>query len=187
MKKLIHYSNPMSRGMRTQKLLEVFEIPHESVVIDFTTGEHQSKEFLKINPLGHVPALAHGDLILTESGAITLYLADLFPEKFKTPEVGSDARGRLYEWLFFFQTTMEQAMLPVYAGADKKEISAKLAEQLEAMKDRFVGPYVLGDEFSLLDVIMHVELAWYKMMEIWPDGLEPYTEFVARTHPRMGW
>ena len=187
MKKLIHYYHPVSRGMRTQKLLEIFEIPHEAVIVDYTKGEHRSEDYLKINPLGRVPALAHGDLLLTESGAITLYLADLFPEEFKTPQVGSDARGRLYEWLFFFQTTMEQTVLPVYSGGDKQEIAAKLRGHLEAMRTRFVGPYVLGEEFTLLDVTLHIELAWYKMMDVWPGDIEPYAAFVELTYPRMNW
>ena len=173
--------------MRTQKLLEIFNIPHEAVVIDYTKGEHQSDDYLKINPLGRVPALAHGDLILTESGAITMYLADLFPEEFKTPKVGTPERGRFYEWLFFFQTTMEQAVLPAYSGADKGEIAMKLRDQLEAMKGRFVGPYVMGEEFTLLDVILHVELAWYKIMEIWPGDIAPYSDFVELTSERMNW
>lgn len=187
MEELIHYYHPQSRGMRTHKLLQIFEVPHKEVIIDYTKGENKTEDYLKIHPLGRVPALKHGDLILTESGAITLYLADLFPEKMKTPRVGTPERGRLYEWILFLQTSMEQAMLPIYTGGDKGEITQKLYDQLAAMKGRFKGPYALGDEFTLLDVVISVDLAWYHLMQVMPELPSPFDEFAKRTFERMKW
>lgn len=131
--------------------------------------------------------MRHGDLILTESGAITLYLADLFPTIMNTPKIGTPERGRLYEWVLFLQTSMEQAMLPIYAGGDKAEITQKLYDQLAAMKCRFKGPYVLGEEFSLLDVIVSVDLAWYRMMQVMPELPAPFDDFAKKTFDRMKW
>ena len=186
MSKLIHYYHPMSRGARSQALLDTFNIPHEAVVIDYTQGEHQSPDYLRINPLGKVPALKHGNTIITESGAITLYLADLFPEQMNTPAPGTPERGRMYEWIFFFQTTMEQAVTPAFApDADKAPIREKLKSLLESASTRFVGPYVLGDEFTLLDVVLFVEISWYKMIDMWPSGLVQYEDFAERVGPKV--
>jgi glutathione S-transferase len=186
MQKLIHYFHPMSRGMRTQRLLETFQIPHQAVIIDYTKGEHRSEDYLKINPLGRVPALRHDDLIITESGAITLYLADLFPDEMQAPRPGTPERARLYEWVLFFQTTMEQVVLPVYAGGDKEAIKENIKSQLQAVESKIIGPYVMGDTFTIFDVILYVELSWYHLMEIWPsEGLEKYEEFAKLVGPKV--
>lgn len=187
MSNLIHYTNPMSRGVRTQRILQIFEIPHDERIIDFKNGENKTPEYLKIHPYGRVPALVHGDTTIVESGAITLYLADLFPEKLNTPKIGTPERARLYEWVLFTQSTLEQVTMQAFTAEDKSECRAKVRELLEAMAGRFTGPYVLGDTFSVLDVILHTELSWYQMMELFPEGLEPYEGFMQRTQERLGW
>jgi glutathione S-transferase len=186
METLTHYTNPMSRGMRTQKILEVFDLPHESISIDFMNGQTRTEEYLKIHPYGRVPALKHGDLTVIESGAITLYLCDLFAEELKAPRPGTPERALLYEWLFFFQTTLEPVAIKGMSDkSDKRQIQGEVRTLLTAMASRFRGPYVLGEEFTVLDAILHVELAWYKMMGIFPEGLEPYQGFLSRTAERM--
>lgn len=75
MSKITHYSNPQSRGMRTQILLDTFNIAHEFENIDFRSGENKTESYLEIHPYGKVPALVDGEQKVIESGAITLYLA----------------------------------------------------------------------------------------------------------------
>ncbi|MGE0491918.1 MAG: glutathione S-transferase family protein [Vulcanimicrobiota bacterium] len=186
MSNLIHYTNPMSRGVRTQRILQIFEIPHEERIIDFKAGENRTPEYLKIHPYGRVPALVHGDTTIVESGAITLYLADLFPDKLNTPKVGTPERALLYEWVLFIQSTLEQVAMQAFTAEDKSECRAKVRELFEAMAGRFRGPFVLGDTFSVLDVILHTELSWYQMMELFPEGLEPYQSFMEHTQKRLG-
>lgn len=187
MEKLIHYTNPRSRGIRTERLLKVFEIPHETVHIDFQNGDHRTEEYLKIHPYGKVPALKHGNVTIVESGAIILYLADLFQEKMHTPAPETPERARLYEWLMFLQSTLEQAAVEGLSQEDKTPAREKIRELLTAMSGRFTGPYVLGDHFSVLDVILHTDLAWYRQVGLYPEGLEPYDSFMERTNERMGW
>jgi len=187
MSTLTLYSHPHSRGIRVQKLLEVFEIPHELKTVDFHAGETRTPEYLKIHPYGRVPALLHGETTVLESGAITLYLADAFPAELKAPAPGTVERARLYEWLLFFQSTLEQVAVESFAAEDKSKSVEKIRELLSAMAGRFVGPYVLGEEFTMLDVILNVELSWYRITGIYPDGLEPYESFLNRTNHRMNW
>ena len=182
MSTLTLYSHPHSRGIRVQKLLEVFEIPHELKTVDFHAGETRTPEYLKIHP-----ALLHGETTVLESGAITLYLADAFPAELKAPAPGTVERARLYEWLLFFQSTLEQVAVESFAAEDKSKSVEKIRELLSAMAGRFVGPYVLGEEFTMLDVILNVELSWYRITGIYPDGLEPYESFLNRTNHRMNW
>lgn len=183
---LIHYTNAMSRGIRTQAILDVFEIDHERVDVDFRNGQTRTQEYLQIHPYGRVPALKHGDTTVVESGAITLYLCDLYPERLNVPDPATADRALLYEWLFFFQTSLEPVAIKAMSQkADKKKILGETLVLLKSMASRFKGPYVLGSEFSVLDVIVHVELAWYRLMGIFPEGLEPYHSFLERTSDRM--
>ncbi len=185
MSELIHYTNPQSRGMRTQALLDTFEIPHRVELLDFQKGETRTESYLKIHPYGRVPALVHGDVTVIESGAITLYLADLYAEKMGTPPPGTPGRARLYEWIMFFQSTLEPFAMDAFAGKDKSECRKKVRELLVAMESRVEGPYVLGENFTLLDVILTCELSWYKMVDIYPEGLQTYDSLMERVGPKI--
>ena len=178
MAELIHYSDPQSRGMRTQMLLDVFQIPHRSELIEIRKGAHKTPEYAKIHPQQRVPALQHGDLTIIESGAISLYLADLFPEKMNTPRPGTPERARLYEWIFFLQTSLEPSAMKGFNPETKEEAKAEIRRLLATMGDRIQGPFVLGAEFSVVDVIVFCELSWYQMMGLFPEGLEPYEKFM---------
>jgi len=102
-----HYYHPMSRAVTTHWMLTELEAEHEQIVIDFPGGENNSPEYRAINPMGKIPALVDGDVVVTESAAICAYLADKFPAKGYAPEVGSNQRGRYYRYLFFPGTTLE--------------------------------------------------------------------------------
>ncbi|MDF1667150.1 MAG: glutathione S-transferase family protein [Planctomycetota bacterium] len=165
------YYSPMTRAERVKRLLEAFEIPHETKAIDYQNGEQKSEEYKKIHPLGRVPALSIGEQILTESGAICLALADLFPEKSMAPSVDSPERRRYYEWAFLLYTSLEAIAL---AGGDpEKNAEAKddMASSLKALLPKIETPFVFGDQFSAIDVMIHTELYWYKMLGIYPDSI----------------
>lgn len=176
---IIHYTDPQSRGMRTQMLLDVFQIPHQKVVMELRKGEHRTPEYARIHPYQRVPALKHGDITVIESGAITLYLADLFPEKMNTPKPGTPERARLYEWLFFLQSTLEPSAIKAFDPAKKDEGKAEIQKLLSVMGGRIQGPFVLGEQFSLLDVILFCEFSWYQMMGLYPEGLDFLDRFMA--------
>lgn len=185
MAELIHYSNPQSRGMRTQVLLDYYDIPHRSEVIDFKSKQNHTPEYLKVHPYGRVPALQDGDLILVESGAITLYLADKFADKMGTPVVNTPERARLYEWLFFFQSTLEPLATEAFTAEDRSELREKVKTLLKAMETRFKGPYALGDKLTVLDLIIACELSWYKMIGLYPQGLDTYDKHLAEVGPKL--
>lgn len=180
MSKLIHYSDPMSRGMRTQALLEYYDIPHESVLVELRKGGHKEPGYDKIHPYRRVPALQDGDFTLVESGAITLYLADKFADKMNTPAVGTPERGRFYEWMFFLQTTLEAEAMKGFNPDTKEEGKTNIRALLQSMASHFKGPFVLGDRQTVIDVVLRTELSWYQMMGLFPEGLEPYDSFMKR-------
>ena len=78
------YTNPMSRGQIARWMLEEVGQPYETVILDYGTTM-KAPEYLAINPMGKVPAIKHGDTVVTEGAAICAYLADAFPDKQLAP------------------------------------------------------------------------------------------------------
>ena len=103
---LVFYSNPQSRGGMTHWMLEETGCPYRTEVKQFGP-DMKTAEYLAINPMGKVPAIKHGDTIVTETGAILAYLADAFPAARLAPAVGQ--RGAYYRWLFFIAGPVEAA------------------------------------------------------------------------------
>ncbi|MEJ0058187.1 MAG: glutathione S-transferase N-terminal domain-containing protein [Terricaulis sp.] len=99
-KDLVFYTNPMSRGRITRWMLEEIGAPYRTEVLDYGTTM-KAPEYLAVNPMGKVPAILHGDVIVTEGAAICAYLADAFPEAGLAPAVDDPLRGTYYRWLFF--------------------------------------------------------------------------------------
>ena len=182
---MIHYSNPQSRGMRVQILLDTFELAHQFELVDFKKGENKTESYLKIHPYGRVPALVDGDQAVIESGAITLALADKFADKLNTPAVGTPERTVMYEWMFFIHATLEPVAIEFFTKQDKADSTQKVRDLLEAMSGRLGSPFVLGDTFSFLDASLACELYWYKLVGILPDDLARYNEFLANVAPYL--
>src|SRR5689334_8952331 len=92
------YYNPMSRARMAHWMLEEVQAPYEIKVIDFGKREHKSPEFLKINPMGKLPAIKHKGVVITETPAICAYLADAFPKAGLAPKVDDPKRGSYLRW-----------------------------------------------------------------------------------------
>ncbi|NLX17283.1 MAG: glutathione S-transferase, partial [Ramlibacter sp.] len=94
------YTHPMSRGRMVRWMLEECQASYETVVLAYNSSM-KSPDYLRLNPMGKVPALQHGEVVVTETPAILCYLADLHPQAQLAPAVGDPARGSYYRWLFF--------------------------------------------------------------------------------------
>jgi glutathione S-transferase len=155
---LILYTNPMSRGRIARWMLEEVGQPYRAEILEYT-GSMKAPEYLAINPMGKVPAVRHGDTIVTETAAICAYLADVFPEAGLAPAPGSQSRGPYYRWLFFAAGPIEAAntdkalnvVVPperarmVGYGSQERALAA-LEHQLER------SDYIAGDRFTAADV-----------------------------------
>ena len=176
--KLTFYTHPMSRGRVTRWMLEETGLPYDTVVLDYGTSM-KAPEYLVINPMGKVPALKHGDTVITEQAAICMYLADLVPEKKLAPPVGSPARGSYYRWISFM-APLEQLMVSKASGAALPDArmagfgtEKDLLDTLEAaLKDR---EYLAGDTFTAADLLVAAYVGWYLQFKL----LEPRPAFVA--------
>ena len=112
---LIFYTSPMSRGRIVRWMLEEVGQPYKTELLDFGTTM-KAPAYLAINPMGKVPALRHGDVVVTEAAAICAYLADAFPQAKLAPPSGSKLRGPYYRWLFFGAGPVESAAIAKSMG-----------------------------------------------------------------------
>ncbi len=160
------YTNPMSRGRIARWMLEEVGQPYETVVLDYATTM-KAPDYLAINPMGKVPALKHGDAVVTECAAICAYLADAFPQAGLAPAHADKQRAPYYRWLFFAAGPLEAAVTNKSMGfsppADKEGMVgygnfARVVDVLEAAVSK--TPYILGDKFSAADVYVGAHIGW---------------------------
>src|SRR5689334_5244388 len=125
------FYGPQTRSTRPRFLLEELGVPYELHRLDMSKGEHKSEEYLKVHPLGKVPALRDGEQVLLESVAICLYLADRFPEKGLAPAPNSPERGPYYQWIFFATATLEPIIGTLFINTVRQPEN----KELQATKD----------------------------------------------------
>lgn len=153
---LVFYTNPMSRGRIVRWMLEELGVPYEARLLEYGTSM-KSPEYLAINPMGKVPAIRHGETVVTECAAICAYLADAFPDAGLAPP--TDARGAYYRWLFFAAGPLEAAVtdrtLGVEPDAEKQRMVGygSMDTTLDALEAAVAGDgYITGERFSAADV-----------------------------------
>jgi glutathione S-transferase len=104
---IVFYTNPLSRGGIVHWMLEELGVPYRTEILEYGTTM-KAPEYLAINPMGKVPAIGHGDVLVTEAAAICAYLADAFPQAGLAPPLAE--RGSYYRWLFFGAGPVEAAI-----------------------------------------------------------------------------
>lgn len=180
------YTHPQSRGRMARWMLEETGLPYDAVVLDYHTSM-KAAEYLAINPMGKVPALRHGDTVITENAAIALYLADLVPEKKLAPPVGSPARGSYYRWVLFAAAPLE-AMLTAQAEGHLADPFTsgygKPQDIIGTLRKAVSGKtYLAGEGFTMADLYMAGVLGYYlRTGEL--EALPEFSAFVAQHSQR---
>jgi glutathione S-transferase len=178
--KITFFTNPMSRGRVARWMLEECGATYETVLLDYGTTM-KAADYLAINPMGKVPALKHGDAVVTELAAVCMYLADLFADKKLAPPVGSPERAAYYRWFFFLAGPLQEAMdVKALGAAVPPEMRGRLgfgSEQqvldvLEAAVKK--GPFLCGEHFTAVDLYASSNLGWMMGMK----AIEPRPAFV---------
>jgi glutathione S-transferase len=164
---LVFYTNPMSRGRIVRWMLEEIGQPYRTEVLGYGDSM-KSAEYLAINPMGKVPAITHGDVVVTEGAAICVYLADAFPQAGLAPPL--DQRGDYYRWLFFaagpFEAATTNKMMQFEASAERSRVMGygTLADTLNAAEMAVTRhDYVAGDTFTAADVYFGSQIGWNMM------------------------
>ncbi|PQV47017.1 glutathione S-transferase family protein [Paraburkholderia sp. BL21I4N1] len=168
------FHSPQCRSVSALTLLEELGAPYQLKVLNMKAGEHRKAPYLAINPLGKVPAILHGDALVTEQVAIFIYLADLFPEAALAPKLDDPRRGPYLRWLVYYAACYEPALvdkamkrepapLATSPYGDFDSMIGTLAEQLQA------SPYLLGATLSAADILWGIALHWGMMFKLVPE------------------
>jgi glutathione S-transferase len=190
-----------TRSIRVRWTLQELEADFESIRVNLPAGEHCRSEFLKINPAGKIPVLVDDDLVLTESVAIVLYLAEKYSDRGLLP-AGLNERAEVNRWLLFAATELEQPLwriarhtalypeeqrLPgdvTLATAEFKAMASVLENHMQGRQ------FVAGVTLSVADFVMAYTLDWgneYNLLDDCPQLLAYTKRMYDRPHapPRI--
>jgi glutathione S-transferase len=179
---------PNSRSGGTRVLLEELGADYELHVLNLKKNEQRDPAYLAINPMGKVPAIRHGDALVTEQPAVYIYLADLYADAGLAPALDDPLRGPYLRWLVFYGSSFEPALIdkamkrePAPSSTspygDYDTMLGTLTQQLRA------GPWLLGERFSAADVLWGSALAWTTAFKLVPE-LPEIMDYIARVSSR---
>jgi glutathione S-transferase len=179
---------PQTRSSGTIALLEELRASYRIHAVNLKAGEQRQPAFLAINPMGKVPAIRHGEALVTEQVAIGIYLADLFPQAGITPAIGDPLRGPYLRWYVFYAACFEPAMvdralkrepgpLAMVPYGDADTTVKSVVEQLSR------GPWLLGDRFTAADVLWGTALTWMTGFGL-VEAVPPVKAYVERWKAR---
>ncbi len=177
---------PQTRSSGALVLLEELGAPFHLHVLNMRAGEQRQPAYLAVNPLGKVPAVKDGDALITEQGAIFIYLADRFPEKGLAPVIGDPMRGPYLRWMVYCGSSFEPAVVDKAMKRDSGKASMSPYGDYDTMIGTVTdqlkrGPYLLGERFSAADILWGMALDWTTMfgiVEKTPE-IEAYVERIS--------
>ncbi len=190
---------PPTRSIRVRWTLQELGVDFEAVTVNMLAGEHKSPAFLKINPAGKLPALVDGDLVLTESLAIVLYLAEKYPEKRPIPaDLGQ--RAEFYRWLMFAVTELEQPLWRIARHTNLYPENKRLPAEIDLAREDFKSmahvledhlkgrQFVVGNSVTVADFVLAYTLDWaneVRLLEDFPASKAYMERMYARPHAAM--
>src|ERR1700689_5496046 len=175
------YEFPPTRSIRVRWTLQEMQLDFDSILVDLPAREHHAAEFLKINPAAKVPVLVDGDLVLIETVAIVLYLADKYPERGFTP-TSVAYRGLMAQWLLFAATELEQPLWRIARHTRLYPAARRLAAEIPNARQDFQEmakvldahmqerQFVVGDSACVADFVVAYTLDWANELGL----LEPF-------------
>src|SRR5260370_16165229 len=178
-----------SRWSVVRWMLEEIGEPYDIHFMSLSKGDNRAPDYLAINPMGKVPALRQGDVVITEAAAICAYLADEFPRAKLNVPVGDARRGPYLKWLFFGPSCIEPAMMD--RAFPRKEEARRAAlgygdfdTVMDVVAKAVVkGPFILGEQFTAADVVIGSGLRFGMMFKLLPERPE-FTAYVGRLAQR---
>jgi len=184
---IVLYHHPWSRAAGTLWMLEEVGVDYRLEFVDIMKGGQKSPEILALNPMGKLPVLEDGNVVVTENAAIGLYLADRYAMGRLAPNLDDPARGTYFRWSLFAPSVIEPGSMAKAASWDVREgqagwgnHAAMLTTMEAAIGD---GQFLLGDRFSMADVIFGGTLRFMlstKMVEPRPT----FTDYAERLGQR---
>jgi glutathione S-transferase len=187
------FHSPNMRSLGTLALLKELNADYTLRAINMKMNEQRGADYMAINPMGKVPALQHGDVLITEQAAIYMFLAELYPAAGLSPAVGDPLRGPYLRWMVFYGSSFEPAAIDramkhtpastaMCGYGDFDTMLATVTAQLAK------GPYLLGDTFSAADILWGTSLGWtmgYGLLPPLPE-IKAYVDRIE-ARPSVQW
>jgi glutathione S-transferase len=179
---------PQTRSAGTLALLEELNAPYQLHTLNMKAGEQRQSAYLSVNPMGKVPAILHGDTLITEQVAIGIYLADLFPEAGITPALGDALRGPYLRWYVFYAACFEPALVDKAMKREPGPVAmvpyGDLTMTLNALTAQLSkGPWILGERFTAADTLWGTALTWMTGFGL-VDAVAPIRNYIDRWNAR---
>jgi len=187
-RKLVFFHSPNTRSAGARVLLEELGVPYEMHVINMKAGDQRKPGYLKVNPMGKVPAVLHGDALITEQVALYIYLPDAFPEAGLAPGLSDPLRGPYLRWIAYYGSCFEPGVVDRALKRDPAPPSMCPYGDFDTMFKTLVdqlraGPYILGERFSAADLLWGLSLRWMTGFKI-VEGLPEIMAYVERVSSR---
>lgn len=169
------YWHPYTSSLAPMAVLEELGVPFELHRVDREEGETLTPEYLRLQPLGLIPALGLGDgTSMFESAAIVQYLCDRHGDSKLAPTPAQPDRPRYLQWLYFLADTIYPSYTRYYhperytADVDgesgvKEQARKAVLQQWKVIEDalRERGPYLLGEQLSACDIYLQMLTTWH--------------------------
>lgn len=180
---LTFYHAPQSRSIRTLWLFEELAVPYDLRYVDIVYGDGRPGQRDPANPHpdGKVPVIEHDGVRISESYAIALYLTDLVPGNGLGAQIGSPERGPFLEWLAWSATELEPVISARMFGGGTDQRSQRVYDDaMRRVEDALAaGPYLMGDRFTAIDVMVGGSLAWARSVLPQSAALDAYLERIS--------
>jgi glutathione S-transferase len=182
------FHSPQTRSSGALTLLEELKAPYKLHVLNMKAGEQRQGAYLAVNPMGKVPAILHGDVLITEQVAIGIYLADLFPETGITPAIGDALRGPYLRWYVFYAACFEPALIDKALKREPGPAAMVPYGTLETTMNAVIaqlskGPWLLGERFTAADVLWGTALTWMTGFGL-VEAVAPIETYIDRWNAR---
>ena len=182
------YHAAPTRSSIVHWMLEELGEPYKLEVLNLRAGDQRMPAYLAINPMGKVPALKDGDVIVTEVAAICCYLADTYPKARLAPPIGDKRRGAYLKWLFYGPSCVEPAMIDKALGRPPAPRATAGWADYDTVIEVLRGAvgnseYLLGEQFTAADVVIGSDLRWGILFKMIPE-LPEFTSYVGRLKAR---
>ena len=179
---------PQTRATGARLLLEELGAPYTLHVLNMKAGEQRGAAYLAVNPMGKVPAVLHGDALVTEQGAIYTYLADLYLEAGLAPALDDPLRGPYLRWMFFYGSCLEPAVTDRFMQHAAPPLAMSPYGSFDSVLDTIVtqlegGPWLFGERFTAADVLWGTALGWLTAFKLVPDD-GPVKGYLGRFNAR---
>jgi glutathione S-transferase len=170
------YYHPTDASMAPHMVLEELGVPFELVLVDRASLAHKTDAYLRLNPNGLIPVLVDGDLVLYETAAILLHLADTHPDAGLVPPLATPERAHFYKWLMWLSNTLHATLMLYFyperwaspdhvhgATTVKARAEARVGQLLDLLDQelaRHGQPWLLGACYTVLDPYLLMLCRW---------------------------